>query len=90
MTDHRDETIRRRAHAIWEAEGRPEGRDREHWLQAEAEIAGGPGFAEDQEGFDGLELPEADRDETAPDFAGGDVPQPAPIDEARVRRAPDA
>jgi hypothetical protein len=30
--------IARRAHEIWEAEGRPLGRDREHWQQAEAEI----------------------------------------------------
>ncbi|MCR6631637.1 MAG: DUF2934 domain-containing protein [Magnetospirillum sp.] len=32
--------IRRRAFEIWEAEGRPEGRHREHWLQAEREILG--------------------------------------------------
>lgn len=30
--------ITRRAHEIWEAEGRPHGRDQEHWRQAEAEI----------------------------------------------------
>jgi hypothetical protein len=28
------ERIRRRAHEIWEREGRPEGRDQEHWAQA--------------------------------------------------------
>ena len=28
-----------RAYAIWEQEGRPDGKDREHWLRAEAEIA---------------------------------------------------
>jgi hypothetical protein len=32
--------IRRRAYEIYEASGRPQGRDREHWLQAEAEIRG--------------------------------------------------
>lgn len=31
--------IRRRAHAIWEGEGRPEGRDQAHWAQASREIA---------------------------------------------------
>jgi Protein of unknown function (DUF2934) len=31
--------IRDRAYAIWEREGRPEGKDQEHWLRAEAEIA---------------------------------------------------
>ena len=34
------EQIRRRAYEIYEASGRPQGRDREHWLQAEAEIRG--------------------------------------------------
>ena len=29
-----------RAYAIWEAEGRPEGRDLDHWLRAEREGAG--------------------------------------------------
>lgn len=28
-----------RAHEIWEAEGRPEGRDHDHWLRAEAELS---------------------------------------------------
>jgi hypothetical protein len=30
--------IRERAFAIWEAEGRPEGKSEAHWLQAEAEV----------------------------------------------------
>lgn len=29
--------IQERAHAHWETEGRPEGRDLDHWLRAEAE-----------------------------------------------------
>ena len=35
----REQRIRERAYAIWEQKGRPEGKDREHWLRAEAEIA---------------------------------------------------
>lgn len=31
--------IRKRAHAIWEAEGRPLGRALEHWLRARVEHA---------------------------------------------------
>jgi hypothetical protein len=31
------EKIRQRAYEIWEAEGRPHGRQMEHWLHAEAE-----------------------------------------------------
>lgn len=29
-----EERVRERAHAIWEAEGCPDGRDKEHWQQA--------------------------------------------------------
>jgi hypothetical protein len=32
------ELVRRRAYEIYEQSGRPDGCDREHWLQAEAEI----------------------------------------------------
>jgi Protein of unknown function (DUF2934) len=32
--------IERRAYALWEKEGRPEGRADEHWHQAEAEVIG--------------------------------------------------
>jgi hypothetical protein len=41
LVDHSDDDgdIRKRAHAIWVAEGRPRGRELEHWLQAQAEVA---------------------------------------------------
>ncbi len=31
--------VQERAYQIWEREGRPPGREIEHWLRAEAEIA---------------------------------------------------
>ncbi len=34
------EAIARRAYEIWEAEGRPHGRDREHWKSAALELTG--------------------------------------------------
>lgn len=34
------EAIRRRAREMWEEEGRPEGRELEHWTEAEQEILG--------------------------------------------------
>ncbi|UAX98044.1 DUF2934 domain-containing protein (plasmid) [Ensifer adhaerens] len=34
-----DELIRRRAYAIWESEGCPDGEDRRHWEQASREMA---------------------------------------------------
>jgi hypothetical protein len=38
MSDERVRTIRERAYAIWEHEGRPDGKAVDHWLKAEAEI----------------------------------------------------
>lgn len=35
----REQIVRDTAYAIWEAEGKPEGRDAEHWRQAEARVA---------------------------------------------------
>ncbi len=33
--------IARRAHELWEKEGRPHGRDHEHWTQAESQVLSG-------------------------------------------------
>ena len=33
---HHDSEVRLIAYQIWESEGRPEGKDLEHWYQAEA------------------------------------------------------
>jgi hypothetical protein len=38
MSDEREQAIRERAHAIWEQEGRPDGKSLTHWQQAAAEI----------------------------------------------------
>ena len=35
----RDQLIRERAHQIWEKEGRPAGREAEHWKQAERDVS---------------------------------------------------
>jgi hypothetical protein len=34
-----EERIRTRAYELWEGEGRPEGREIDHWLQAAQELA---------------------------------------------------
>lgn len=39
MAEDLEERIRRRAHQIWEREGRPEGRHQDHWALAKEEIA---------------------------------------------------
>lgn len=40
MIHPNEEAIRDRAYVIWEREGRPHGRDQDHWLQAAWELAG--------------------------------------------------
>jgi hypothetical protein len=39
----REQTIRDVAYAIWEAEGKPEGRDAQHWRMAEERVAASTG-----------------------------------------------
>jgi hypothetical protein len=43
MSDNKgsEERIRDRAYALWEQEGRPQGREREHWEQAAREVQDG-------------------------------------------------
>jgi hypothetical protein len=46
------DTISRRAYELWEQEGRPEGADMRHWLQAEQELNGSQsGSTSSQSGF---------------------------------------
>jgi len=40
MDHEKEELIRRRAYAIWEQEGRPEGEHHRHWEQASREMQG--------------------------------------------------
>lgn len=37
--DNKHEQLRERAYSIWQAEGEPHGRDREHWEMAERELS---------------------------------------------------
>lgn len=39
MDQHIERRIRERAYEIWEAEGRPHGREAQHWQQAASEMA---------------------------------------------------
>ncbi|WP_280842803.1 DUF2934 domain-containing protein [Pararoseomonas baculiformis] len=55
-----EERIRRRAHEIWEREGRPEGRQEEHWAQACREIAA------EGDGSGGAASAGADQDASTP------------------------
>lgn len=35
LDSEREEEIRKQAYALWREQGQPEGKDREHWLEAE-------------------------------------------------------
>lgn len=52
----RQERIRQRAHEIWESEGRPEGREADHWSRAEQELRNRMG--DDRLSGDGTDQPE--------------------------------
>ena len=41
MRQKREQAVRELAYTIWERDGRPEGRNLAHWLQAEVEIENG-------------------------------------------------
>jgi len=60
MATDKHEQICRRAYEIWEAEGRPDGADQRHWLQASDELAG----EDEHETLQDL-LDEDDRDDAA-------------------------
>lgn len=66
------ERIRARAHEIWEAEGRPEGRELEHWNQAEQEMAAS------ETGPDSELTPERAQKETSGDAPAGAEPAGGP------------
>ncbi|TAX48459.1 DUF2934 domain-containing protein (plasmid) [Rhizobium leguminosarum] len=60
MAMDKHEQIRQRAYEIWEAEGRPDGADQRHWLQACDELSG----EDENETLQNL-LDEDDRDDAA-------------------------
>lgn len=45
LNPEREEAVRARAYALWHEQGRPDGKDQEHWLQAEREHDGHDGPA---------------------------------------------
>ena len=70
----REDRIRQRAYRIWEDEGCPDGRDREHWDRAEREIDDKPAEAPYSDGT-GAEKPATN------------IESPKPISERTARPA---
>ena len=87
-----DEKIRRRAYEIWEREGRPEGREAEHWRMAAEELAALPGPTDTQEVPAARVRGPAKLDEsTAPSGMAGSMSggQPAQAGNAPAAPSPD-
>ncbi len=81
MDSDKEARIRQRAYEIWQREGRPHGRDAEHWQQAEAEIMAEAAVAADR-----------DSDRAAADRkAQGEPPTPetAPLRSRRAAAKPE-
>ncbi|MBB5985038.1 DUF2934 domain-containing protein [Sphingobium lignivorans] len=80
MSEDRDQTIKDRAYAIWEAEGRPEGRSQDHWLRAEQELDGDAAPS-----IDAAQQAVAEQPETAPETSEA-VPAAAPRRAGRPKK----
>jgi hypothetical protein len=84
MDENVERLIRDRAYDIWEEEGRPAGRDVEHWLRACQEIAAEQGVtpADDSTGSDTTGSGEAPAPKTrkprAPKAAAAEADEAAP------------
>lgn len=68
-----NEALRQRAYEIWEAEGRPHGREREHWAQALRELSPDDAPEPDTLPADSISAEEAP-------VAAGEEDRPRPVD----------
>jgi len=79
-----EERIRTRAYELWEAEGRPEGREIEHWLQAVQEL-----HSEERDAV-GVASSRPPRTRSAATTAGAAKPAARPARTATARRTTKA
>jgi hypothetical protein len=85
-----DDQIRQRAYEIWEREGRPEGREADHWRMAAEEISA------QRANTDTQEVPamrvrgpaQLDQTPSQPSGVGASSPQPRPADGGNISAAP--
>jgi hypothetical protein len=91
MVDDRNARIREQAYRLWQQEGEPHGRDREHWEEAERAFAGEGPVADDVD-------PQIDADAGAAAPAVGadtadqpvETPPPPPQPAAAAGKSPAA
>lgn len=91
MSANPHEAIARRAYEIWESEGHPHGRDREHWEQAAFELGDVTPMPENFHSSDPVASEEAaPADEPAPADEAVPADEPAPKKAPARRRKPAA
>lgn len=59
MNNDQEQWLQQRAYAIWEVEGRPDGRDREHWEQATRELSAALAAEQNESGASAEPIAEA-------------------------------
>lgn len=83
----RENKVRDRAYALWQAEGEPHGRDRDHWTQAELELGDDDSAAAEPADSPAADTPLTDTQDTAPAAEPADSPA-APKPRATPARKP--
>jgi hypothetical protein len=76
VNDELERKIRDRAYQLWETNGRPEGQEHEHWVEAERQVMAEEGMGEPATG-------------AQPQLAPGDRPEPQPEVPADPLRNPE-
>jgi len=85
--------VRQRAYELWEQDGRPEGREVDYWLMAEAELSRGSGVAGGPPVLDQAAPAKAPPDNrpgndmTSPDVPAEPAPRPRSAARPRKRKA---
>ena len=74
MDQDLERKIRERAHRLWESDGRPEGREHDHWHEAERQIMNEAGMGEP--GGEQPDLPQGDRPEPQPEIPADPLRNP--------------
>lgn len=87
------DVVRQRAYELWDQDGRPEGREVDYWLMAEAELtrgsgaAGGPPVLDHDAPADAPPDNKPGSDMTAPDVPAQAAPAPRSATRQRKRKA---
>jgi len=86
----KEDRIRRRAYEIWEREGRPHGRDWDHWVKAAEEIEAEGAVSGTKNGSRRSAKKRYDEKHVSPGATGETIPPPAKPKRPRAKRTAKA